>query len=152
MTTKHLVNYPSMLDEDFFNDLSKAFFGLRTSTQSSNGISSFMPKVNTREGEYAYHIEIDLPGVKKEDIKIETNNNALTISGERKYKNEVKEADYHRIESSYGKFQRSFPLPQDVDEENIKAHYENGMLEVIVPKKKQSSGRNISIQDTKENT
>jgi len=101
-----------------------------------SGISAFKPSVSTREGDFAYHIEVDLPGVKKEDIKIDVKNNQVTISGERNYKKEHKEKDYYKIESSYGKFQRSFTMPQNVDIENIEATSKDGVLEVTLPKLK----------------
>jgi HSP20 family protein len=96
--------------------------------------SDFNPSVNTREGEFAYHIEVDLPGMKKDDIDIQIEDNNLIISGERKIKKELKEENYYKIESSYGKFKRSFSLPEDVDLENIHASSTDGVLEVVVPK------------------
>jgi len=110
-------------------------------------ITSFMPVVNTREDEKAYHIEIDLPGVNKEDIHVDISDGLLTISGERKYKEEVKENDYYKIESSFGKFERSFKLPEDIDIENIDAKSENGVLEVTIPKmKKEEKKKKIEIK------
>ncbi|MGE3298863.1 MAG: Hsp20/alpha crystallin family protein, partial [Arcobacter sp.] len=80
--------------------------------QSKNeGVGAFVPVVNTREGEFAYHVDVDLPGVKKEDIKVDINKGVLTISGERKLKEEVKEEDYYKVETYFGKFSRSFTLP-----------------------------------------
>ena len=116
---------------------------------SEDTLSSFAPAVNTREGEYAYHVEVDLPGVKKEDIHIDVSeNNVLTISGERKTKNEVKEKDYYKSESSYGKFTRSFTLPSNADVENITANSEDAVLEVVIPKVKEekSTSRKISVK------
>jgi HSP20 family protein len=103
----------------------------------SGELSGFTPVVNTREGEFAYHIEVDLPGVKKEDINVDVSDNMLTISGERSHKKEVKEEDYYKCESNYGKFQRSFTLPSDADGENISASSDNGVLEVTIPKLKE---------------
>jgi len=105
-------------------------------TKEEAFLTSFVPVVNTREGEYAYHVELDLPGIKKEDIEITTEDNVLTISGERKLKDEVKEEDYYKVESVYGKFSRSFTLPEKVDVENIHAESKDGVLEVIIPKLK----------------
>jgi len=96
----------------------------------------FSPTVNTREGEFAYHVEVDLPGIKKEDVDIKIEDNTLLISGERKLKNEVKEDDYYKVESSFGTFSRSFSLPNEIDVENIRAESQNGVLEVIIPKLK----------------
>ena len=94
----------------------------------------FVPHVNTREGEFAYHIEVDLPGVKKEDINIEIEDGGLRISGERKSKEEVKEENYYKVESSFGSFSRSFQIPKEIDVEKIHAESTDGVLEVILPK------------------
>ena len=115
------------------------------SLQEEN-LSSFVPVVNTREGEYAYHVELDLPGIKKEDIEITTEDNILTISGERKFKDEVKEDEYYKIESVYGKFSRSFTLPEKVDVENIHAESKDGVLEVIIPKLKEEESKPKKIE------
>jgi HSP20 family protein len=116
------------------------------STRDESVIASFLPAVNTREGEYAYHIELDLPGIKKEDIEITTEDNILTISGERKIKEEVKEEDYYKIESHYGKFSRSFTLPEKIDIENIHAESKDGVLEVVIPKLKSEDNRPKKIE------
>ncbi|MCF6201290.1 MAG: Hsp20/alpha crystallin family protein [Hydrogenimonas sp.] len=101
-------------------------------------VNAFVPTVNTREDENSYVVEVDLPGVKKEDIKvnIDPEKGTLTISGERKFKNEVKKEDYYKIESSYGKFMRTFSLPENVDAENIDAKTEDGVLHITLPKVK----------------
>ena len=99
-----------------------------------SGILAFKPSVSTREGEFAYHVEVDLPGVKKEDISIDLKENQIVISGERTFKEERQEKDYYTVESSYGKFQRSFTLPENVDVENIEASSHEGVLEVVLPK------------------
>ena len=109
-------------------------------------LSGFSPSVNTREGEYAYHVEVDLPGVKKDDIHVDLKGNVLTISGERKTKKEVKEEDYYKMESSYGKFQRSFTLPENTDAENIEANAEDGVLEVVIPKMERSKKKSKKIK------
>jgi len=115
------------------------------SLQEEN-LSSFVPVVNTREGEFAYHVELDLPGIKKEDIEITTEDNILTISGERKLKDEVKEDEYYKVESVYGKFSRSFTLPEKVDVENIHAESKDGVLEVIIPKLKEEESKPKKIE------
>ncbi len=94
----------------------------------------FIPTVNTREGDDAYYIEVDLPGVKKEDININVEDNTLTISGERKIEKEHKEDNFYKVESVYGKFERSFTLPEDVDTDKIEAKSEDGVLEIKIPK------------------
>ncbi len=94
----------------------------------------FVPTVNTREADDAYYIEVDLPGVKKEDVSIDINENIITISGERKLEDERKDDEFYRVESIYGQFERSFTLPDDVDTDNIEAKMENGVLSVKIPK------------------
>ena len=96
--------------------------------------NKFTPSINTREGEFAYHIEVDLPGVSKENINVQIEDGSLVISGERKINKEVKEENYYKIESSFGSFSRSFSLPKEADIENIHAESKDGVLEVIVPK------------------
>ena len=115
--------------------------------QNDKGINAFTPSVNTREDEKAYYIEVDLPGVKKEDIKVDIKDNTLTISGERKFKEEVKEEDYYKIETSIGKFSRTFTLPDDADVEHIDAKSENGVLDIVIPKvKKEESVKTIEVK------
>jgi HSP20 family protein len=102
--------------------------------KSFTNTNDFTPSINTREGEFAYHIEVDLPGVKKEDISVQIEDTILVVSGERKIKDEIKEENYYKVESSFGSFSRSFSLPEDVDVENIHAESLDGVLEVVVPK------------------
>lgn len=115
--------------------------------EQNRAISGFVPKVNTREGKYAYHIDIDLPGMKKEDINIDVHDNSLSISGERKYKDEIKEEDYYKVETSFGKFERVFTLPDNIDTEKISANSADGVLEIIIPKQeKTTSKKRIEIK------
>ncbi|RXK06629.1 Hsp20/alpha crystallin family protein [Halarcobacter bivalviorum] len=124
-------------------DLEKSFYAY----PNSESVNGFVPVVNTREGESAYHIDVDLPGVKKEDIKVDINKDVLTISGERKTKEEIKEEDYYKVETSFGKFTRSFTIPENIDIENIEARSDNGVLEIIIPKKEeQNSKKSIEIK------
>jgi HSP20 family protein len=117
-------------------ELENRLFNYYPAEGDESGISAFRPTVSTREGEFAYHIEVDLPGVKKEDISIDVKENQIVISGERNFKEERTDKDYYKVESSYGKFQRSFALPENVDVENIEASSTDGVLEVTLPKLK----------------
>jgi len=116
---------------DLINEFFKQF-----ENEEPKEVFDFTPAVNTREGDDAYFIDVDLPGVKKEDVEISVDKNVLTIKGKRETRNEVKEDDYYRIESAYGTFSRSFTLPEKVDVENIEAKSEDGVLEIIIPKLK----------------
>ena len=128
---------------DLFNEFFKQF-----EQEEPKEVFDFSPAVNTREGEDAYYIDVDLPGVKKEDVEIHVEQNILTIKGTRKVKEEAKEEDYYRVESSYGTFARSFTLPEKVDVENIEAKSKNGVLEIVIPKLKvlKDSTKKIEIK------
>jgi HSP20 family protein len=137
-----LITRYNPLDE--FRDIRRGFDMLHSmmnsmekAQESEGALVDFIPAVNTREGEYAYHIEVDLPGIKKEDVDISVEGNVLTISGERRVKDEVKEDEYYKVESRYGKFSRSFTLPEKVDVEDIHAESGDGVLEIVVPKLKE---------------
>ena len=123
--------YPSLHARGF--DLLNEFLN-KFDQKGEGSIASFNPLVNTREENDRYYIEVDLPGIKKEDVEINVDNNILSISGKRGFKNETKEENYYRIESTYGTFERSFRLPEKVDVENIKASSVDGVLEVMIPK------------------
>ena len=132
---------------DPFKQLKEIEKNLYTQVGNNEGVTAFAPTVNTREGEFAYHVDVDLPGVKKEDIKVDLNKGILTISGERKTKEEVKQEDYYKIETYFGKFSRSFTLPDNVDIENIEAKSDNGVLEIVIPKLKDDvSKKSIEIK------
>ena len=96
--------------------------------------SNFVPKVDVAENDSAFEVHVSVPGMKKEDFQIELNNGQITIKGERKFENEKKEKNFHSVESHYGKFSRSFFLPDNVIEEKIEASYKDGILEVNIPK------------------
>ncbi|HHS93061.1 MAG TPA: Hsp20/alpha crystallin family protein, partial [Campylobacterales bacterium] len=119
-----------------FNDIRRSFDLVNTiintinEEQTAEKTMDFRPKVNTRETEENYHLEVELPGVKKEDVDISVDGNVLTISGERNVREEVKDEDYHKVESRYGLFSRAFTLPEKVDTANIEAGFENGILEI----------------------
>lgn len=105
---------------------------------------TFIPELNVYENEKEFELTVALPGMRKEDINISFENNTITISGERELK-EDEGTKYHRIESRFGKFKRSLPLPNVIDEENIEATYENGVLTVTVPKLKEKAGKKIEV-------
>lgn len=106
---------------------------------------TFVPELNVYETDKEFKITVALPGMRKEDIDISFENNTITISGERELKEE-NGTKYHRIESRFGKFERSLPLPNVIDEENITANYENGVLTVTVPKLKEKAGKKIDVK------
>ena len=99
---------------------------------SVTGMPDWTPRVNLRETPEHYEFVAELPQVKKDDVKVTLEGNALTIAGEKKFEKEEKGAKYHRIETSYGSFMRTFTLPDDADASKIVAEHKDGTLFVKV--------------------
>jgi HSP20 family protein len=105
----------------------------------------FSPTCNFKENEKEYIMQFDIPGVKKEEVKIEMQNNRVTVSGERKEKKEEKDAKHFLSEAYYGSFLRSFTLPAEVDENKVDANYEDGVLTIKVPKLAITKAKEVKI-------
>lgn len=139
------------LTTDLFDDMDRFLTGAdirRSRLQSETEL--FSPVCEISETETHFLMSLDIPGLKKEDIKIETNQNILTISGSRHRESTAdKNMKVQRMERSYGSFKRSFTLPQNVDADSIEAHYENGVLELSLPKIELAQSRQIEIQTGK---
>ena len=123
-------NHQPMLS-DIFEDLERRFY-----SPFKNG--EFVPAANIKENEKTFDIEIAVPGMKKEDFKINLENNVLTISSEKEEQKNEETKNYTRKEFVYGSFSRSFTLPKIVETEQIKAVYENGILNIQLPKKEEA--------------
>lgn len=108
--------------------------------------NTFVPELNVYEMDKEFELTLALPGMNKEDFEINYENGLLTISGERKMEHEENGRRYHRIESRFGEFSRSLPLPGDVvNQDKITAKYENGVLYITVPKSKEKAGKRIKV-------
>jgi HSP20 family protein len=118
---------PSFFEDDLF-----PAFSSRTSS---------MPSVNIREDEKFYNLELAIPGIDKKDLKIDINEDVLTISSEMKNETEEKKDGYKRKEFSYSSFCRSFYIPENVDREKIEANYKDGVLYVGLPKKEEEKNK-----------
>ena len=116
-----------------FSNLIDRFFS-DSLARTGGSAYSFVPKVDILETEKAYELHLAIPGVSKDDFKIDLNDNHLTVSGERKFTKEKKENNLHVVETQYGNFNRTFSLPENVDAGKITAAYNNGILEITVPK------------------
>ena len=131
-----LIRYNSTLNDyvpTSFSNLIDRFFN--ESVARSGGASySFVPRTDIVETDKAFEIHVAVPGMNKEDFKLDLNDNYLTVSGERRYTKEQSEKNFHSIETQFGAFSRSFSLPENVDARNITAKYNNGILEINVPK------------------
>jgi len=112
----------------------------------STDYGEWAPTVDIRETDDAILVQAELPGIEKKDVHLEVKDRTLTISGERKYEKDVKEENVHRIERAYGRFVRSFSLPNNVDTTKVDATMTNGVLEVKLPKVEGAKAREISIQ------
>lgn len=121
------------------------FFGNFWNSDTA-GDMAWRPRTDVSEENDAYQVAIDLPGVKKDDIKIVVEDGVLTVSGERKQQTEEKVDGYRRLERSFGAFQRSFRLPKEVEIEKIESHYESGVLSVRVPKSEKALPRQIEVK------
>jgi HSP20 family protein len=108
--------------------------------------SEWAPKVDIVETEGEYTIKAELPEVNKEDVKVRVENGELILSGERKQEKEEKGKRFHRIERYYGSFMRSFTLPDNVDETNVKATFKDGMLNLSLPKSTEHKSRALEVK------
>ena len=107
--------------------------------------TSWSPSVDIFETEGEIIVKAELPGLDRKDIVLHLENNVLTLRGVRKFEKETKDENYHRIERSYGAFNRSFSIPATVDEEKIRADYKDGVLKIVLPKKEQAKPKQIKI-------
>lgn len=103
------------------------------------------PNVDIYEEGKEVVLKVDLPGMKKEDIKVDLAENMLTISGEREKTEKIEKAGFFRHERTFGTFQRRFELPGDLDTEKVTAHYENGVLELRIPMMKEAEKKHVKI-------
>jgi len=135
-------NYVPAYWDDFFND---GFFNqLNSSTSNSN-----TPAVNVSEDESGYTIEVAAPGLSRKEFNLEVDDDILTISTEQKESKEEKKQNYLRREFNYHSFKRSFRLPETVDQEQIRATHESGILTLSLPRKEeavQNSPRQIAVE------
>ena len=114
----------------------------------SSTLTAWAPAVDIYETENELVIKADLPDMNEKDLDIRVENNMLTIRGERKFEQKVKEDNYLRIERTYGSFSRSFGLPNTVNTEAIKAEYKNGVLTVELPKRAESKPKQVKVNVT----
>lgn len=106
----------------------------------------FLPDVDIYEDDNKIYVEVEVPGMNKEDVKVKIEDNVLIIFGEKKQEKESKKHNYHVVERSYGTFQRSFALPDYVDTEKIKASYDKGVLKIEIPKKESAKPKVIDVK------
>ncbi len=121
--------------------------GLEVAKDTFANVASHLPFANlAKRGNDTFKIEIDLPGVKKEDIELQVEENLLTIKAVRKMKNEVKKDDYYLCESNFGMISRSFVLPEGIDSSKVDAKYEDGRLYVTLEKEESRKAKSIAVK------
>jgi HSP20 family protein len=142
-----VVKYSPFLDSEDFPT------GLRLFQDTVNRLLSepaatrpWAPSVDIFETDNELVLKADIPGVDQKDIDIRIENGTLSIKGERKFEKEENNKGFHRMERSYGSFVRYFTLPETVDTEHVKAEYNNGVLNLTLPKKEIAKPKAIKVQ------
>lgn len=125
-----------------FSDIMDEFFN----DAVANRRDTFAPQIDISETEKQYLIDVTLPGMKKEDINLDLEKGRLTISGERKFEKKEDNKTFHRVESHYGSFTRSFQLPDDVQDDSINANYKDGILNISIDKSEEKMKKQIKIK------
>jgi HSP20 family protein len=110
----------------------------------------FFPRLDVSESDKAYTVSAELPGMDEKDVQISLEKNSLILSGEKKSESEAKEKTYHRVERSYGSFQRVIPFETDLDEDKASAVFKNGVLTVTLPKSAEAMQKSRKIEIKKE--
>lgn len=109
-------------------------------------VATHYPRLDVREDKDSIYVHADLPGFKKEDLKVKVKDNVLYISGDRKVERQTSENHFYRFERFSGKFERSLYLPEEVQADKIKAEISNGVLELSIPKSEEKKEKQIEIQ------
>jgi HSP20 family protein len=131
--------------------VNRLFEGSLPRRSDQSALTTWAPAVDIYETENELVLKADLPDVNEKDLDIRIESNILTLRGERKFEEKVKEDNYLRVERTYGSFSRSFSLPSTVDSGSIKADYKNGVLTVELPKRAESKPRQVKINVTNNN-
>jgi HSP20 family protein len=118
---------------------------LRDLFEGEERVVTYAPRVDVVENKENFVVRAELPGMKKDEVKLTLENNVLTLSGEKRHEEKRDEDNYHLQETRYGKFERSFRLTDNVDRSNIAADYKDGVLTITLPKTKESQSKQIAI-------
>lgn len=153
MIKASLTRRPFLAASLFTDPLMRRFFeddvfspkGFLASRNEALGEDSWLPAVDVRETDEQFVFTAELAGLSKDEVAITIEEKVLTIAGERALEGTEENQNFHRIERSYGKFSRSFSLPQEVDQEKVSANFDNGLLTVAVPKTEAVKPRQIQI-------
>lgn len=139
-----IVNKAKDIGNEIEQNLEK---GYEKGKEVLSNVASHLPFANLAKKKSGdFHLEIDLPGVKKEDIDVKIENNILSISAVRKIKKEIDRKDYYVMESSFGRIERSFTIPKGIDMEKVNAEYNNGRLTIDLEKEERLKPKAIEVK------
>ena len=133
-----------------FDHFSRTMFSLSPMKLDLPEISATYPKMDVSESEKEFKITAELPGMLEKDIDVSISNDALTLKGEKKAEKEEEKSNYYRLERSYGTFQRSIPLPVEVEKDQIQAKFKKGVLTIVLPKSEKAVKESRTIEITSE--
>ncbi len=145
----NLVRWNPWREMDTFSDrVNRLFDGgffPTLSLSEESGLRDWQPVVDIYREDEKIVIKAEIPGVDKDKVHVDVKDGVLTLTGERTYENEVKEENYHRRERAFGRFARSFALPEGLDPEKIDADYKDGVLKIEIPKPEEKKAKKIAI-------
>jgi HSP20 family protein len=143
------MNYLTFDPYRELNTLQQRLFGssglTRRERDEEMSLGAWIPPVDIEEDKERIILTAELPGFKEDQIDIQMEGGVLTIRGERKFEDKQDGKNYHRVERSYGQFVRSFTLPNNVDRDNIKANFSDGLLKIELPKREEAKPRQIKV-------
>jgi HSP20 family protein len=117
-----------------------------TTDEETISVPEWAPLVDIAEDDKEYLLKVELPEVQKDDVKVTVEGGTLTISGERKAEKEEKGRKFHRVERYYGRFERSFSIPDDAEADNVKAEFKDGVLRVHLAKSEKARPKQIEVK------
>jgi HSP20 family protein len=134
--------------EEFEQRLASTMGRSMTKSNGEEGMTpvDWAPLVDISEDEKEFVLKAELPGLKREEVKVTVEEGVMTISGERKAEKEEKTRKYHRIERSYGRFERTFALPEKADPAKVTAEFKEGVLQVHLPKTEKSTAQAVEVK------
>ena len=136
--------------EPFSNEVNRLFNTLFDQTDAARA-QRWVPAMDLMEADDHFVLRADLPGLAEDDVSIEVQDNALTISGQRNAEHEERERGWYRVERSFGSFSRSLTLPEGIDPDAISAAFDKGVLEVRIPKPEERKPRRVAIKAESSN-
>lgn len=149
---REMTTYRSRSPWDLFREMDELFNQVNGSSSDRESQAAFAPAADIRENDSGYLMAFDLPGLSENDVKIEAKDGLLTIHGERKRESTTSDAGWTRTERTFGRFHRSFSLPTDVDPKQIEAQFQNGELQLFLPKSELAKPVSVPIRVQSKDT